>query len=93
MNSLPCFCLVYLFYSISILYQLLNTNNSYTVTWSLVFQSYILEASGRSSVSSFPISGYFCIISAPTVTPLGLGLFLLNNNHLFAHNSMVLSSI
>ena len=40
-----------------------------------MFQSYILDASRRSSVmllSSLPISGYFCIISAPTVTPVWL---------------------
>ena len=39
------------------------------------FQSYILDASRRSSVmrlSSSPISGYFCIILAPTVTPAWL---------------------
>ena len=42
---------------------------------SLVFQSYILDASRRSSVmqlSSSPISSYFCIISAPTETPAWL---------------------
>ena len=41
----------------------------------ITFQSYILDASRRSSViqlSSLPISGYFCIISAPTVTPAWL---------------------
>ena len=39
--------------------------------WNSYFQSYILDASRRSSVmqlSSLPILGYFCIISAPTET-------------------------
>ena len=41
----------------------------------MLFQSYVLDASRRSSVmqlSSSPISGYFCIISAPTETPAWL---------------------